>query len=106
MYAYFCTFFFSAYLVRLPAFLVHFNVLLHTVLCFLAHAPISEHAPLLEYIGARKLTVYNIGAPTFLINSQNEGFSAIGACAKKRNNTVRKNVILYQLIIVRLQVIL
>ena len=53
---------------------------IHTLLsCFLAHAPLSEHAPLLEYIGERKLTViyiyiYNIGAPAFSINSQSTFF--------------------------------
>ena len=40
-------------------------------------------------IGAQKLTViYNIGAPTFSIISQNAIFLTIGACDNKRDNTV------------------
>ena len=43
------------------------TVLLH----FLAHVPISEHAPLLEYRHTEvNRNIYNIGAPTFSINSQ------------------------------------
>ena len=42
---------------------------------FLAHTPLSEHAPLLEY---RRMEVnrniYNIGAPAFSVNSQNPAF--------------------------------
>ena len=49
---------------------------LYTILLrLLVHAPLSEHAPLLEY---RRMEVnrniYNIGAPAFSINSQNWGF--------------------------------
>ena len=56
---------------------------------FLAHVPVSEHAPLLEYRRTEvNRNIYNIDAPTFSINSQNMVFLAIGTCNKKRNNTV------------------
>ena len=42
---------------------------------FLAHAPLSEHARLLEYSHTEvNWNIYNIGAPAFSINSQNTGF--------------------------------
>ena len=42
---------------------------------FLAHVPISEHAPLLEYRRTEvNCNIYNIGVPTFSINSQNVVF--------------------------------
>ena len=43
----------------------------------LAHVPISEHAPLLEYWRTEinhDIYIYNIGTPTFSINSQNAFF--------------------------------
>ena len=36
----------------------------------------------------KHLLLYNMGTSAFLINSQNAVFSAIGACAKKRDYTV------------------
>ena len=45
---------------------------------FLAHVPISEHAPLLEYRCTEvNCNIYNIGVPTFLINSQNMVFQLL-----------------------------
>ena len=46
-------------------------VLLH----FLAHAPLSEHASLLEYRRTEvNCNIYNIGVPAFSKNSQNTYF--------------------------------
>ena len=48
----------------------------HTILLrFLAHVPLSELAPLLELRHTEvNCNIYNIGAPTFSINSQNAVF--------------------------------
>ena len=59
------------------------------LLRFVAHAPLSEHAPLLEYSRTEvNHNICNIGAPAFSINSQNAFFLAISACAKKYDYTV------------------
>ena len=51
---------------------------LHTILShFVAHAPLSEHAPLLEYRRTEVYcNIYNTDTPAFSINSQNALFSA------------------------------
>ena len=60
---------------------------------FLVHVPISEHAPLLECRWTEvNRNIYNIGAPTFSINSQNV-FFALGTCTKKHDNTVLQSEI-------------
>ena len=42
---------------------------------FLPHAPLSQHAPLLEYRRTEENhNIHNIGAPAFSINSQNVFF--------------------------------
>ena len=49
----------------------------------------SEHVPLLECRRTEvNRNIYNTGAPAFSVNSQSTYFSAIGACAKKRDYTV------------------
>ena len=51
-----------------------------------AFRPISERVPLLEYRYMEvNYNIYNIGAPTFSVISQNPFFflSAIGTCTKK-----------------------
>ena len=66
------------------------NQIIDTILvCFLAHAPLSEYAPLLEYRRMEvNCNIYNIGAPVFSIISQNVFFSATGACTKKHDYMV------------------
>ena len=55
----------------------------------MSHAPISEHAPLLEHRYTEvNCNIYYIGAPAFSIISGVVFFLAIGACAKKRDYTV------------------
>ena len=51
---------------------------------FSAHAPISEHAPVLKYRCTRvNGNKYNIGASEIFKKVSKHGFSALGACAKK-----------------------
>ena len=70
--------------------LIHYNPrcgqLTATVLsCFLAHATISEHVPLLKY--RRTEVNCTIVAPAFFNYFSKSGFSATGTCIKKSDYT-------------------
>ena len=66
--------------------LICHNSILTVLSRFLAHGFLSEHVPVLEYRHTEvNRKIYNIGTPA--INSQNDVFSVIGVCAKKRDYT-------------------
>ena len=68
----------------LDVFLV-VTVLLH----FWAHAPTSEHAPLLEYRRTEvNCNIYNIAAPTFQSILKTWFFGYMRSMHQKRDNTV------------------
>ena len=72
----------------------------HTVLSrFVAHAPLIEHALLVEYRCTKvNRNINNIGASAFSIKSQNVGvFFTIGACTKKRDYRVQQLLIYWPL---------
>ena len=78
----------------------------YRIATLLAHAPVSERAPLLDRLDTDAPEVYcdinNIGAPAVFDYFSKRGFSALGACAKKHANTVTVGPFMFSLHINRI----